>query len=137
MQDGNKDVASAARTMIGYGLMVLTAIGLFFVIRFYGEHLTAPDSAATEAVRNSPSVSMASGWLLHLLVALAAVIVLGRMLAWLFAYIRQPPVIGEVLAGICLGPSLLGRVWPEAGNFVLPPSVAPSLSVVAQLGAII
>jgi Kef-type K+ transport system membrane component KefB len=46
-------------------------------------------------------------------------------------------VIGEVLAGICLGPSLLGRVWPEAGNFVLPAAVAPSLSVVAQLGAIL
>ncbi len=52
-------------------------------------------------------------------------------------HLHQPPVIGEVLAGICMGPSLLGRVWPDAGQFVLPSTVAPALSVVAQLGAIL
>jgi Kef-type K+ transport system membrane component KefB len=137
MQRGGTNGTSAARTMAGYGLMVLAAIGLFFAIRAYGETLTAPEPPAGAAARDSAQGSMASGWLLHLLLALAAVIIVGRLLAWLFAYLRQPPVIGEVLAGICLGPSLLGRVWPEAGNFVLPATVAPSLSVVAQLGAIL
>jgi Kef-type K+ transport system membrane component KefB len=46
-------------------------------------------------------------------------------------------VIGEVVGGIVLGPSVLGQVWPEAAGFLLPPSVAPFLSVIAQLGIIL
>jgi Kef-type K+ transport system membrane component KefB len=46
-------------------------------------------------------------------------------------------VIGEVVGGIVLGPSLLGRVWPEAAAFVLPTTVAPYLEVIAQLGVIL
>jgi Kef-type K+ transport system membrane component KefB len=53
------------------------------------------------------------------------------------ARIGQPPVIGEVVAGILLGPSLLGWLWPGATAFLLPPSVAPHLGVVAQLGVIL
>ena len=45
--------------------------------------------------------------------------------------------IGEVVAGILLGPSFLGQVWPEAAEFVLPPNVAPFLGVIAQLGVIL
>ena len=44
----------------------------------------------------------------HLLLALTAVVVVGRLLGRLFRFIGQPPVIGEVVAGILLGPSLLG-----------------------------
>ena len=72
--------------------------------------------------------------LLHLLAALAAVVLLGRLLGRLFRVIQQPPVIGEVVAGIVLGPSLLGRIWPDAYAFILPASVAPSLGLVSQLG---
>src|SRR5207253_2792759 len=54
-----------------------------------------------------------------------------------FRYLGQPPVIGEVVGGILLGPSLLGQVWPEAAAFILPPSVAPDLAVIAQLGVIL
>jgi Kef-type K+ transport system membrane component KefB len=46
-------------------------------------------------------------------------------------------VIGEVLAGIALGPSLLGAVAPGASAYVLPPESAPYLAVVAQLGVIL
>ena len=56
------------------------------------------------------------------------------MLGWLFAYVNQPPVIGEVVAGILLGPSLLG---PEVSALVLPPSVAPYLGIIAQLGVVL
>ncbi len=74
--------------------------------------------------------------LLHVLVALAAVLVLGRCLGLLFRYVGQPPVIGEVVGGILLGPSFLSQVWPEAAAFILPSAVAPYLGVIAQLGVI-
>ena len=72
----------------------------------------------------------------HLLLALAAVVIAGRLLGALFRFIGQPPVIGEVVAGILLGPSLLGGVSPDAYAFLLPPSVAPSLGLIAQLGVV-
>src|SRR5437879_4578627 len=51
-----------------------------------------------------------------------------------FAYLGQPPVIGEVVAGIVLGPSLLG---PRLSALILPPAVAPYLGVIAELGVIL
>ena len=73
----------------------------------------------------------------HLLLTLATVIVLGRIVGWAFGYIGQPPVIGEVIAGIMLGPSLLGQIAPGAPEWLLPPRVAPFLREVAQLGVIL
>src|SRR5262249_4625021 len=116
--------------------MLAAAIGAFFVIRSFGETLTAPPPEPG----TSAGVGAGTGKghaLFHVLLALAAVIALGRILGALFTYIRQPPVIGEVVAGIALGPSLLGRLSPEAMDFLLPKDSAPHLGVVAQLGAIL
>ena len=77
----------------------------------------------------------------QLLLALAAVILLGRLLGFALGRFHQPPVIGEVLAGIALGPSLLGWIgtrwlgW-ETPQF-LPADAAQHLGVIAQLGIIL
>ncbi|MFN2398611.1 MAG: hypothetical protein ABR543_08205 [Gemmatimonadaceae bacterium] len=94
---------------VGYGLMVVLTVVAFFLIRNHGEALVAPMAVGAES-----AVSLAQGpnILLHVLVALTAVIVTGQILAKVFAYLNQPPVIGEVLAGILLGPSLLGQIYP-------------------------
>lgn len=73
----------------------------------------------------------------HLLLALAAVIVAGRLLGMVFRWFGQPPVIAEVIAGILLGPSLLGAVSPAAQAYLLPESIQPGLDVIAQLGIIL
>jgi len=75
--------------------------------------------------------------LLSLLAALTAVVVLGRVLGRAFQSIGQPPVIGEVVAGILLGPSLLGHVAPGAYAFIFPASVTPSLGLLSQLGVVL
>ena len=68
--------------------------------------------------------------LVHVLLALAVVIVTARALGSLFAKLKQPPVIGEVLAGILLGPSLLGRIAPVGRpRTCCRPRVAPFLSM--------
>ena len=63
--------------------------------------------------------------------------VTARVVGLLFARLHQPAVIGEVVGGILLGPSLLGRVSPEAAALLLPAEAAPFLGVIAQLGVIL
>lgn len=73
----------------------------------------------------------------HVLAALVAVIAAGRLLGIACRYLGQPPVIGEALAGIALGPSLLGAAWPEAQQFLLPgPDIDPNGRALTTLTAI-
>jgi Kef-type K+ transport system membrane component KefB len=73
----------------------------------------------------------------HVVLALGAMLVLGRVLAHALRPLGQPPVIAEVLAGIALGPSLLGALAPSATAFLLPASAVPALSVLAQVGVVL
>jgi Kef-type K+ transport system membrane component KefB len=118
--------------VIGYVLMAAGTVAAFLLIRSYGNSLTATPGSGPGAFAHGgnqqPDV------LLRVLLALAAVIIAGQLLAKLFAYLSQPPVIGEVIAGILLGPSLLG---PEISGLILPPAAAPLLGVIAQLGIIL
>ena len=72
-----------------------------------------------------------------MLLTLTAVLIIGRLLGRLLVVVRQPPVIGEVLAGIILGPSLLGRLSPSLADAILPASNAPMLGVIAELSVIL
>jgi len=116
--------------------MVIAAVVLFLFIDARGQSLAAPEAAVVGA-NGADAVGSKPDALVHVLVALTAVLVTGRLLGLLFRYVGQPPVIGEVVGGIVLGPSLLGQVWPEAAAFVLPSSVAPYLAVIAQVGVIL
>jgi Kef-type K+ transport system membrane component KefB len=121
-----------------YAAMLVAAVVVFLVIRNIGEALVAPAGVVSVAPTGRASAGPApSDALLHVLVALAAVVLIGRLLAPVMGAIGQPPVIGEVVGGILLGPSLLGRLSPELSAYVLPPTVAPSLGVVAQLGVVL
>ncbi|HWH15521.1 MAG TPA: cation:proton antiporter [Miltoncostaeaceae bacterium] len=70
------------------------------------------------------------------LVAIAVVVAVARLVGTLFARIRQPRVIGEIAAGIMLGPSLLGAIAPEATEWLFG-DVVPTLGVIAKLGLIL
>lgn len=122
--------------MTAYAAMLAVGAAAFLFIRKTGETLTAPHPPVA---RFAPPASSATApnVLLHLLLALATVIVAGYVLGRLLKAIGQPPVIGETLAGIALGPSILGRIAPAIAHQVLPAAVAPSLGIVAQIGVIL
>src|SRR5688572_22480150 len=68
---------------------------------------------------------------LQMFVILAACRVCGWAVRRFF---HQPQVIGEMIAGVILGPSLLGGIAPELQQFLFPPASKPTLNVVAQTG---
>jgi len=131
--EDDRDRGGLAR-VAGYLLLLGITCGGFLLVRRFGLRLTAPAPALGGDPFAAGGSQVKVDVLMHVLLAMGVIISTARLLGALFAWVRQPPVIGEVIAGILLGPSLLGRVWPEATAFVLPPTVAPFLSVLSQVG---
>jgi len=127
---------SVALTILGYATMIAATVLLFFGIRSIGRDLSAPQPLPSSPVFGAAPQHYADH-LLHVLLALAVIIVATRIVGSVFRRFRQPAVIGEILAGILIGPSLLGRISPETFSFVLPAEVAPFLQVIAQVGVIL
>jgi len=75
--------------------------------------------------------------LLLLCADLAIIIAAARFFGWLFGKVQQPPVVGEILAGVILGPSLLGRLYPGAIQGLLTPKTTGVLSAIAQVGLVL
>jgi Kef-type K+ transport system membrane component KefB len=65
---------------------------------------------------------------------IAIVLLVGAFLGRLARYLRQPPVVGEIVAGIILGPSLLGLLPGHLTARVFPTEARPYLSAIAQVG---
>ena len=117
-----------------YVLVTAGAIAVFLAIRACGEQLPAPPGGPAPgpaSLRASPDT------LFHVLLALVAVIVVARATGLVLRRLGQPPVIGETVAGILLGPSLLGRLAPEVSAFVFPPNTVSLIGVVSQIGIIL
>jgi Kef-type K+ transport system membrane component KefB len=68
---------------------------------------------------------------------IAIVLVLGRLLAAVAGGLRQPPVIGEIVAGILLGPSVLGLLPGNIPVHLFPTAARPLLSAVAEVGVLL
>ncbi|KEF56978.1 uncharacterized protein A1O9_07168 [Exophiala aquamarina CBS 119918] len=64
------------------------------------------------------------------------VIVLTRLIHWPLTLLRQPRVIAEVLTGILLGPSVMGRI-PGFTSHIFPPASMPAFSLAANLGLVL
>ena len=74
---------------------------------------------------------------LRFLLCLALVGVVAKLAGLAVRRVGQPAVIGEILAGIALGPSLLGLVWPAGPATLFPAAVVPHLKTVAELGLVL
>jgi Kef-type K+ transport system membrane component KefB len=129
--------SSALPTLIAYGLMLVGAGIIYWFVRNHGIHLLAPEPASGQPLFGPAGGAGKVEPLLHVLLALVVVIVVARGVGSLFAYFAQPPVVGEILAGILLGPSVLGRFAPALQSYILPREVAPFLGVLSQVGVIL
>jgi Kef-type K+ transport system membrane component KefB len=124
-----------SRIALVYAASLAAGIFIFLLIRRLGHSLVALGEQAHAAVDTAPAATN-SVWL-HVLVALVAVLVVARALGAVFRTLHQPQVMGEVVAGILLGPSFLGWLAPGLASQVLPASIAPYLAVISQVGVVL
>lgn len=72
-----------------------------------------------------------------LLLQIVVIILVARLFGWICNKIGQPTVIGEIIAGIVLGPSLLGVYFPEISAFVFPVESLGNIQFLSQIGLIL
>src|SRR5882724_1718757 len=73
----------------------------------------------------------------QLILSIGTILLAARMFGRFFQHFGQPRVVGEMTAGIVLGPSLFGRFFPASFAYVFPASSLPSLTVLSQLGLLL
>jgi hypothetical protein len=83
------------RAIAAYAAMVLGGVALFLLIRRHGETLSAPTGIVAQAARTAAAQSPEPNVILHVLLALAAVVVAGRLLGVALRAVGQPPGQGE------------------------------------------
>ena len=72
-----------------------------------------------------------------LLAQIVTIILVARLFGWIFKKIGQPTVIGEIIAGIVLGPSLVGMYFPEFSAALFPIESLGNLKFLSQIGLIL
>lgn len=73
----------------------------------------------------------------QLIISIGAILLAARLFGFVARLIGQPRVVGEMVAGIVLGPSVLGALFPSAFARVFPSSALTTLSALSQLGLLL
>ena len=88
-------------------------------------------------MNGSPLNAHIENVLLTVIIQLIVIIAASRLAGALFRKIGQPQVCGEIAAGLILGPSLLGSMFPGMFNTIFDPSVGSIFSIMSQLGLVL
>ncbi|MBV8161622.1 MAG: cation:proton antiporter [Acidimicrobiia bacterium] len=122
---------SGKKVALLYGGLLAAAAVVLQLILMAGRRVHAPPAERAAA---TSQVTDQIFW--RLLLAALVVILVSRAVGGLFRRINQPQVVGEIIAGVLLGPSVLGAVWPHATAYLFSPKVLPFLDVLAEVGLI-
>jgi len=135
-------------TLVYLLVMLVLGVGIYIILDA-GSHL-APSgqngslvqqaSAAPPAAGGQPASGLLANLsqpLSTLLLQIILIILAARGLGMLFTRIGQPAVVGEMLAGIMLGPSLLGWLLPQVTALVFPAGSLSMLQLLSQVGVIL
>src|SRR5215831_11041556 len=94
-------------------------------------------SARRTSTIMSPTSNHVENVLLIVIVQLIVIVASSRVFGVLFRRIGQPFVCGEIAAGLVLGPSLFGGIFPTLFHRVFDPSVSQIFSLLSQIGLIL
>jgi Kef-type K+ transport system membrane component KefB len=127
---------SRIRLVVVYASLVGIPLWALLLILDAGGRLTAPGlPAASPAV--APVGAAQAQSMLTLVLQIAVIIGASRIAGPLFRRFGQPRVIGEMFAGIMLGPSLFGWLAPGLSAVVFPPATLGNLNALSQVGILI
>lgn len=141
-------MSKGIKSITFYFMIILIFGSLMYYIAKEGEN-QQPDSAIV-AMQNAPT-NLEDGFavffssLVHhiqspisiLLLQIIAILITCRLFGWLFQKIGQPTVIGEIVAGIVLGPSILGHLLPDVSGFLFPLESLANITILSQFGLIL
>jgi Kef-type K+ transport system membrane component KefB len=125
--------------VIGVTVAVLGIAGLIH----FGDALLSSKSVQTVATGRQSSGTFAQMQdnahhpLPRLLLQLIVIVLAARAFGVLARRLGQPPVIGEIAAGVLLGPSLLGWMAPATSAFLFPAGSMPVLQLLSQIGVLL
>lgn len=138
---------SDIRHYLPYVLLLTFFVGGVWVILATGSrmHATAPAAATNHTVEAPSPLGSVNRVLTEnfrnpisiLLMQIVVIIVTAGLFGRLFRKMGQPPVMGEMIAGIVLGPSVLGFFFPEAMGFLFPRSSMETLRLLSQIGVVL
>lgn len=126
-------------------MLILAVVALcLYVVFKAGQGLQESKGVfnSAESIRNITSFDLRGALsfehpLSILILQILVIIVISRVFAWIMSLIGQPTVIGEIIAGIMLGPSLLGMFFPGISLFIFPPESLSNLQFLSQIGLIL
>src|SRR6187549_4048788 len=72
-----------------------------------------------------------------LLSQIGVILIAARLMGWVLRTLHQPQVMGEIIAGILLGPSLLGQVAPGVSDVLFPSSSLSALNTIGNAGVLL
>lgn len=141
-------MSKGTRSILFYFLMVLIFGSLMYFIVKEGESRQLEDSIVS--VQNAPR-NLTEGFGLFkqlmthniessigiLLLQIITILLTCRLFGWIFQKIGQPTVIGEIVAGIVLGPSVLGHLFPQVSGFLFPIESLGNITILSQFGLIL
>lgn len=135
---------------ISFYILTIFVFGSLLIITLeYGKKLETdkfiPDTTIEQQSNGESSILTAIDNFLHnfqhplaiLILQILSIILIARLFGWLMTKIGQPTVIGEIIAGIVLGPSLLGLFFPQFSNFLFPAESLAHLQFLSQIGLIL
>jgi Kef-type K+ transport system membrane component KefB len=125
------------RFSLAYAALVLVPlVGVVLVVRA-GSSLPLPllDNPAARTAAPPPAVTTLR--LPILLMQIVVIIVVSRLVGAAIRRVRQPQVVGEMLAGVLLGPSVLGWLAPGIYAVVFPPGTLRFLNALSQIGLLL
>lgn len=126
--------------------LIITSLftALIFYIIYIGKDLETGREIIRNISKNTPFQDF-SNFISHnlkhsvglLILQIIAIIIVARGIGFFFKKMGQPVVIGEILAGIVLGPSLLGTYFPEFSNFLFAKESLGGLQILSQVGLVL
>ncbi len=113
--------------------LAMTGAAIAWVLHLGGA-LPLPGGDVLAAGKGGAAGAAAASDLTRLFVQLLVILIVSRLTGWLFTRMGQPSVVGEMVAGILLGPSLFGVLAPDAFASVFPSGSLGVLKLLSQIG---